>query len=102
MMFSILGLAPDVVILAYLTKTGLLTGEIKKQLTNYLEVGYQGELSYLHPDGSFSAFGKSDDSGSTWLTAFVVRIFIQASDYITIDNAVIIKALEWLKNLQVS
>lgn len=85
----------------YLTKVGLLTGEIRQQLIHYLEVGYQGELTYLHPDGSFSAFGTSDGNGSTWLTAFIVRIFIQASDFITIDSAVIIKALEWLKSLQV-
>lgn len=98
----LLGLAPDVVILAYLTKVGRLTGEIKTKLINYLEIGYQGELCYLHPDGSFSAFGKSDDSGSSWLTAFVVRIFIQATDYITIDSAIISKALEWLQSLQVT
>lgn len=100
--FLSLGLAPDVVILSYLTKVGRLTPELQKQLINYLEVGYQGELCYLHPDGSFSAFGKSDDSGSSWLTAFVVRIFVQASEFITIDNAVIIKALEWLKSLLVT
>lgn len=99
---SSLGLAPDVVILTYLTKVGRLTGEIKKQLINYLEVGYQGELCYLHSDGSFSAFGKSDSSGSTWLTAFVVRIFDQASAFITIDDRVITNALEWLKGLQVT
>lgn len=85
-----------------MTKVGRLTGEIKRQLINYLEVGYQGELCYLHPDGSFSAFGQSDGSGSTWLTAFVVRIFVQASEFITIDNGIIIKALEWLKSLQVT
>ncbi|XP_037049174.1 CD109 antigen-like [Bradysia coprophila] len=99
---TMIGLAPDVVILSYLTKVGRLTGELKKQLINYLEVGYQGELCYLHPDGSFSAFGKSDGRGSTWLTAFVVRIFVQASEFITIDSEVITKALEWLKNLQKS
>lgn len=98
----VLGLAPDVVILTYLTKVGRLTGDLKTQLINYLEVGYQGELCYLHPDGSFSAFGKSDGNGSSWLTAFVIRIFIQASDFITIDNSIIIKALEWLKSLQVT
>ncbi|KAJ6643551.1 CD109 antigen [Pseudolycoriella hygida] len=99
---TMVGLAPDVVILAYLTKVGRLTAPIEKQLINYLEVGYQGELCYLHPDGSFSAFGKSDSSGSSWLTAFVVRIFIQAAEFITIDNGVITKALEWLKSLQKS
>ena len=29
-------------------------------------VGYQRELTYKHDDGSYSAFGKNDDSGNTW------------------------------------
>lgn len=29
-------------------------------------VGYQRELTYKHDDGSYSAFGKSDESGNTW------------------------------------
>lgn len=28
--------------------------------------GYQRELNYKHNDGSYSAFGKSDESGNTW------------------------------------
>ena len=28
--------------------------------------GYQRELTYQHKDGSFSAFGESDKSGTTW------------------------------------
>ncbi len=31
-----------------------------------LLVGYQRELTYKHDDGSYSAFGKSDESGNTW------------------------------------
>lgn len=28
--------------------------------------GYQRELTYKHNDGSYSAFGQSDESGNTW------------------------------------
>ena len=28
--------------------------------------GYQNELKYQHSDGSYSAFGRSDRSGSLW------------------------------------
>lgn len=102
MIFILLsGLAPDVVILLYLTKVGRLTVEIKNQLLQYLEIGYQGQLSYLRYDGSFSAWGNNDGSGSAWLTAFVVRIFIQASEFTCIDSVIISRGLEWLKNLQV-
>lgn len=30
-------------------------------------LGYQREITYSHDDGSYSAFGKSDKSGTTWL-----------------------------------
>lgn len=97
-----IGLAPDVAILIYLTKSNLLTAALQAELINYIQQGYQGELSYKHSDNSFSAFGNSDASGSSWLTAFVVRIFIQASAYITIDNAVITNGLSWLIAQQVN
>jgi len=63
--------------------------------------GVQNELRYAHNDHSFSAFGNSDSSGSSWLTAFVARVFIQAKPFTTIDENVIINALTWLKGQQV-
>lgn len=96
-----IGLAPDVVIYDYLVKVNLLTPALKTKLLNYMKQGYQNELGYKHDDNSFSAFGNSDPSGSSWLTAFVLRIFIQASPYITIDNNVIINGLAWLAGQQV-
>lgn len=55
-------------------------------------------MTYQHSDGSFSAFGDRDPSGSTWLTAFVVKSFAQASPYIYIDPQVVGKAINWLLN----
>ncbi|KAJ6633451.1 CD109 antigen [Pseudolycoriella hygida] len=97
---TMLGLAPDVVIYDYLTKVGLLTPALKTKLLDYMKKGYQGQLSYKHDDHSFSAFGNSDRSGSSWLTAFVLKIFIQASPYITIDENIIAKGLIWLVGRQ--
>jgi len=37
-----------------------------------METGYQQELTYRRSDGSFSAFGSADASGSTW---YVYRIY---------------------------
>ena len=65
-----------------------------------MEIGYQRELTYQHTDGSYSAFGMSDPSGSTWLTAFVVRSFAQASKYIFIDPEELAKSKVWLLSLQ--
>ena len=66
----------------------------------YHLLGYQRELKYRHPDGSFSAFGTSDGSGSTWLTAFVVKSFGQARQYIEIDTDDFGMSMDWLKAKQ--
>lgn len=78
---------PDVVILEYLQATRQLTEATRAKAIEFLETGYQRQLSYRHEDGSFSAFGPmSSNSGSTWLTAFVVRAFISAKPHIFIDK----------------
>jgi CD109 antigen len=58
--------------------------------------GYQRELTYRRSDGSFSAFGESDDQGSLWLTAFVLKSFAQARDLIYIDEGVLDAAESWI------
>lgn len=43
-----------------------------------LSSGYERELSYQRADGSFSAFGDRDQSGSTWwVDEHVVHVFIE-------------------------
>ncbi|XP_014247621.1 CD109 antigen-like isoform X2 [Cimex lectularius] len=97
---NMLNFVPNIVVLEYLKNTNQLSKAIENKCLKYMEKGYQRELTYKHPDGSFSAFGKSDRSGSTWLTAFVAKSFIQARHYIDIDNQVINDALIWLANQQ--
>ena len=84
----------------YLSRTNRLTPEIKTKAINNIESGYQRELTYKREDGSFSAFGSSDKSGSTWLTAFVLKSFIQAKPLVGIDQKVIDKSVEWLLKQQ--
>ncbi|XP_066564885.1 alpha-2-macroglobulin isoform X2 [Amia ocellicauda] len=92
--------APNIYILKYLQSTGQLTDQIKSTAIRYLEGGYQRELNYKHDDGSYSAFGKSDESGNTWLTAFVLKSFGSARSFIFIDPAHISEARSWLSKLQ--
>ncbi|GAB0177422.1 alpha-2-macroglobulin-like protein 1 [Grus japonensis] len=61
------------------------------------QLGYQIQLQYQHPDGSYSEFGTKDEYGNTWLTAFVVKCFVQAKSYIFLDNRIIQAALTWLE-----
>ncbi|XP_052103780.1 CD109 antigen-like [Mytilus californianus] len=93
---NMVGFTPNVYVSAYLKATNRLTEEIKKKTAKFLEGGYQRELSFAHNDGSFSAFGNNDKSGSTWLTAFVVKSFSQAADLTFIDINVMTKAIQWL------
>ncbi|NXO64090.1 A2ML1 protein, partial [Phainopepla nitens] len=89
--------APIVYVLQYLEKTRQLSPEIKERATGFLRSGYQIQLQYQHPDGSYSEFGIKDEYGNTWLTAFVVKCFVQAKPYIYLDNRTIQAALTWLE-----
>ncbi|XP_062547427.1 thioester-containing protein 1 allele R1-like isoform X7 [Armigeres subalbatus] len=97
---NMLNFVPNIVVLDYLKNTNQLTASIEGKAKKFMESGYQRELTYKHDDGSFSAFGKSDPKGSTWLTAFVARSFKQAADHISVDEKIIDKSLEWLSDQQ--
>ncbi|KAM8924733.1 alpha-2-macroglobulin-like protein 1 [Pelodytes ibericus] len=89
---------PNILILQYLEKTQQLSIEIQRKAKKFLESGYQRQLTYKHDDGSYSAFGKSDKEGNTWLTAFVVKSFSKASPYIFVDEKHLNHSFLWLKN----
>ena len=97
---NMLNLVPNIVVLRYLQNSGRLTFDIQAKAIQHMEVGYQRELTYKRSDGSFSAFGEADKKGSTWLTAFVLKTFHQAKEYITVDNDVLKRATEFLINQQ--
>ncbi|NWI23554.1 A2ML1 protein, partial [Sula dactylatra] len=92
--------APNIYIQQYLEKTGQLYPDIRAKAQGFLQSGYQRELLYKHDDGSYSAFGKSDPSGNTWLTAFVLKSFGQARAYVAIEERHITDALHWLQDKQ--
>ena len=50
----------------------------------------------MHPDGSFSPFGRTDSSGSVWLTALVAATLPAVGQYITVDPVLAEQALFWL------
>jgi CD109 antigen len=92
--------APDTYILKYLAETRQLKPEIQAKAEMLLVTGYQRELTYQHSDGSFSAFGDQDESGSLWLTAFVLKCFSQAKEFTFIDEAVLEQAITWITDHQ--
>lgn len=68
----------------------------------FVTSGYQRELTYQRKDGSFSAFGQRDPSGSMWLTAFVAKSFQKAQQYIYIDEETILRGVTWIVDKQSS
>lgn len=99
---NLINFVPNIVILIYLQNSNSLTTDLRNQLISYSERGYQNQLNYKRNDGSFSAFGQSDPKGSTWLTAYVVKSFVAASPFITIDINVILAAKRFLVSKQSS
>ncbi|XP_058245373.1 alpha-2-macroglobulin-like protein 1 [Hemibagrus wyckioides] len=97
---NMLRFTPNIFILQYLESTSQLTPQILNTAQTYLITGYQRELTYIHIDGSYSAFGMSDASGSTWLTAFVMKSFGNAMRYIFVDQVFVDQAKAWLGQQQ--
>ncbi|RZN35474.1 MAG: alpha-2-macroglobulin [Methanosarcinales archaeon] len=89
--------APDVEILRYLKATDQTNPEIQAKAELFITTGYQRQLTFRHNDGSFSAFGESGgESGSLWLTAFVLNSFSSARDVTSIDDSVLAEASDWI------
>ena len=92
--------APDVEILRYLKSTGQLMPAIMAKAETFITTGYQRELTFRHSDGSFSAFGEQDESGSLWLTSFVLSTLSNARDLQTIDDTILSDAVKWILSHQ--
>ncbi|XP_059169325.1 CD109 antigen-like [Physella acuta] len=93
---NMVSLAPDVYVTDYLKAVNQLREDIKTKAIGFMETGYQRQLTYKHGDGSFSAFGKRDKSGSMFLTAFVARVFHQAKRHIFVDDNILNDAIQWM------
>ncbi|EDV58062.1 CD109 antigen [Drosophila erecta] len=91
---------PSILALSYLEASNRSDKKIEHIARVYVETGYQNELSYKRSDGSFSAWGKYDPAGSTWLTAYVIRSFHQAAKYIDIDDSVLAAGLDFIASRQ--
>ncbi|XP_034557112.1 alpha-2-macroglobulin-like isoform X3 [Notolabrus celidotus] len=93
-------LAPNIYILQYLRDTNQLTPATREKGANFLASGSQRQLNYKHSDGAYSAFGTG--LGHTWLSAFVMRSFHQARQFVFIDPSVTDGVVTWLKSKQQS
>ncbi|XP_063409247.1 venom factor-like [Mytilus trossulus] len=87
-------MAPLVYAMRYLHGTTGLTPQAENRGKFFMKVGYQRELAFRKQDGSFSVW--QHRPSSTWLTAFVIKVFCQAKTYIDIDQNIICTGMQWL------
>ncbi|CAG9856305.1 unnamed protein product [Phyllotreta striolata] len=100
---NIFSFAVNMYTILYMRYTQIRNKTLSRQAFHYLNIGYQRQLSFMKPDGSFGTF-RSDwnqSVSSVWLTAYVARIFQEASFYewenfIYIDPAIIAKSVDWV------
>jgi len=94
---NMVGLVPNIYLLQYLEGTKQSEPELEKKAKEFMEIGYNRQQKYNHPNGAYSIWGdKGDKDGSTWLTAFVVKSFSEAAPYIVVDTALVQRSVNWL------
>ncbi|XP_023603360.1 complement C3-like [Myotis lucifugus] len=66
----------------------------RQEALDLIKNGYTQQLAFRQPNKAFAAF--LNMKSSTWLTAYVVKVFSLAANLITIDSEVICGAVKWL------
>ncbi|XP_066201395.1 complement C3 [Saccopteryx leptura] len=94
---NMIGVTPTVIAVHYLDNTeqwnkfGL---DKRQQALELIKKGYTQQLAFRQPNKAFAAF--LNRPSSTWLTAYVVKVFSLASNLIAIDSEVLCGAVKWL------
>ncbi|XP_064617744.1 LOW QUALITY PROTEIN: complement C3-like [Liolophura sinensis] len=95
---TMIRMAPTVYAMTYLTHTNPNRQGVENKGYKFIEDGYNRELKYRKADGSFAVW--ANRPSSTWLTAFVLKVFCQSREFIDIDNNVISTGFNWLSKQQ--
>ncbi|XDV16019.1 hypothetical protein PO909_015911 [Leuciscus waleckii] len=66
----------------------------RSEAINHINTGYERQMGYRKPDGSYAAWVHRPSS--TWLTAYVAKVFAMASNFAAIKEDVLCSALKWL------
>uniref|UniRef100_A0A8C0LBR4 Complement C3 n=1 Tax=Canis lupus dingo TaxID=286419 RepID=A0A8C0LBR4_CANLU len=94
---NMIGMTPTVIALHYLDQTeqwdkfGL---EKRQEALELIKKGYTQQLAFRQPNSAFAAF--QNRPSSTWLTAYVVKVFSLATNLIAIEAQVLCGAVKWL------
>ncbi|XP_078580350.1 complement C3-like [Branchiostoma floridae x Branchiostoma japonicum] len=99
---TMIKLAPNVYVLSYLHCTDQITKDVEEKAYDFIRQGYNRQLGHRRPEGCFSVWGQNNRYPcSTWLTAFVNKVFCQAKKFVSsIDEEAVCTAMEWLLSTQ--
>ncbi|XP_037262863.1 complement C3 [Falco rusticolus] len=94
---NMIGLTPTVIATQYLDSTlqwESLGVDRRAEAINLIKKGYTQQIVFRKPDSSYAAFvGRAS---STWLTAYVAKVFAMAIKLTDIEPEVICGAVKWL------
>ncbi|KAF6092584.1 complement C3 [Phyllostomus discolor] len=94
---NMIGVTPTVIAVHYLDHTqqwdkfGL---QKRQDALDLIKKGYTQQLAFRQPNSAFAAF--LNRPSSTWLTAYVVKVFSLAANLVAIDSEVLCGAVKWL------
>ncbi|XP_073327894.1 complement C3-like [Pagrus major] len=66
----------------------------REEALQHIKTGYQNELAFRKGDGSFAVF--PEHKSSTWLTAYVTKVFAMATNLVAVQNNTICDAVKFL------
>uniref|UniRef100_A0A3B3Y6Y5 Anaphylatoxin-like domain-containing protein n=1 Tax=Poecilia mexicana TaxID=48701 RepID=A0A3B3Y6Y5_9TELE len=68
--------------------------EKRNEAIQHIKTGYETQLKFRKDDGSFAMY--SFKPSTTWLTAYVAKVFPMATAYVHIDTSVVCGAIKFL------
>ncbi|KAG5854132.1 hypothetical protein ANANG_G00034310 [Anguilla anguilla] len=94
---NMIGITGPVIATHYLDKTGQweqIGLDRRAEAIKFITMGYTQQLAYRNSEGAYSVW--KDKPPSSWLTAYVAKIFGLAYNLIFIEEDVLCSALKWL------
>ncbi|XP_068130208.1 complement C3-like [Hyperolius riggenbachi] len=92
-----MSMTPTVIATRFLDVTNLwetIGFERRAEAIKNIEQGYVQQMTYRKPDNSYSAF--TNRPSSTWLTAYVVKVFAMSTRLINVEKEILCGAMKWL------
>ncbi|NXG39964.1 CO3 protein, partial [Dromaius novaehollandiae] len=94
---NMIGMTPPIIAIHYLDSTAqwdTLGVDRRTEAIDLIKKGYTQQLAFRKADNSYAAF--NNRPSSTWLTAYVAKVFAMAIKLVDIEPEVVCGAIKWL------